>query len=63
MPVRIPNDLPTRKVLGDENIFVMTTERAIHQDIRPLRITVLNAWARTNRSIRRSPGGGRLAFE
>ena len=42
MPVRIPNDLPARKILGEENIFVMTTERAAHQDIRPLRIAVLN---------------------
>ena len=42
MPVRIPDDLPARKVLADENIFVMSTERATHQDIRPLRIAVLN---------------------
>jgi homoserine O-succinyltransferase/O-acetyltransferase len=42
MPVRIPNDLPARRTLEDENIFVMTAERAIHQDIRPLRIAVLN---------------------
>ncbi|OHD72666.1 MAG: homoserine O-succinyltransferase [Spirochaetes bacterium RBG_13_68_11] len=42
MPVRIPNDLPARKTLAAENIFVMTAERAIHQDIRPLRIAVLN---------------------
>jgi homoserine O-succinyltransferase len=42
MPVRIPNDLPARKILAEENIFVMTNERAVHQDIRPLRIAVLN---------------------
>ncbi len=42
MPVRIPDDLPARKTLADENIFVMTNERAVHQDIRPLRIAVLN---------------------
>ena len=42
MPVRVPNDLPARKTLSEENIFVMTTERAVHQDIRPLRIAVLN---------------------
>ena len=42
MPVRIPNDLPARKTLAEENIFVMTAERAGHQDIRPLRIAVLN---------------------
>ncbi len=42
MPVRIPNDLPARKVLEDENIFVMTYDRAVRQDIRPLRIAVVN---------------------
>jgi homoserine O-succinyltransferase/O-acetyltransferase len=42
MPVRIPNDLPARTTLAEENIFVMTRERAVHQDIRPLRIAVLN---------------------
>jgi homoserine O-succinyltransferase/O-acetyltransferase len=42
MPVRIPDDLPARKTLAEENIFVMSTERAVHQDIRPLRIAVLN---------------------
>jgi homoserine O-succinyltransferase len=42
VPVRIPNDLPARKTLAEENIFVMTKDRAMHQDIRPLRIAVLN---------------------
>lgn len=42
MPVRIPDDLPARKTLAAENIFVMTKDRALHQDIRPLRIAVLN---------------------
>ena len=42
MPVRIPEGLPARQTLAAENIFVMTSERAIHQDIRPLRIAVLN---------------------
>ena len=42
MPVRVPNDLPARKTLAEENIFVMTKDRAMHQDIRPLRIAVLN---------------------
>jgi homoserine O-succinyltransferase len=42
MPVRIPNDLPARAELENENIFVMTYDRATHQDIRPLRIAVLN---------------------
>ena len=42
MPVRIPDDLPATKQLEEENIFVMTKERAFHQDIRALRIAVLN---------------------
>ena len=42
MPIKIPNDLPAVKVLQDENIFVMTETRAITQDIRPLKILLLN---------------------
>ncbi len=42
MPIRIPNDLPAVKVLNEENIFVMTETRAITQDIRPLKILLLN---------------------
>lgn len=42
MPIKIPNDLPAVKVLTDENIFVMTETRAISQDIRPLKILLLN---------------------
>ncbi len=42
MPIRIPNDLPAVKTLQGENIFVMTETRAITQDIRPLKILVLN---------------------
>ncbi len=42
MPIRIPNDLPAVKTLQDENIFVMTETRAITQDIRPLKILLLN---------------------
>lgn len=42
MPIKIPNDLPAVKVLNDENIFVMTETRAITQDIRPLKILLLN---------------------
>ncbi len=42
MPVRIAKDLPARKFLEKENIFVMTYERAEKQDIRPLRVAVLN---------------------
>ena len=42
MPIKIPNDLPAVKTLADENIFVMTETRAITQDIRPLKILLLN---------------------
>ena len=42
MPIQIPNDLPAAGTLQDENIFVMTQNRAITQDIRPLEIVVLN---------------------
>ncbi len=42
MPIRIPNYLPAVKILNDENIFVMTETRAITQDIRPLKILLLN---------------------
>ena len=42
MPIKIPNDLPAVKTLTDENIFVMTETRAITQDIRPLKILLLN---------------------
>ncbi len=42
MPIKIPNELPAVQTLTDENIFVMTETRAITQDIRPLRILLLN---------------------
>lgn len=42
MPIKIPNDLPAVKTLEAENIFVMTEKRAITQDIRPLKILLLN---------------------
>ena len=42
MPIRIPNDLPARAVLQQENIFVMDQNRAVTQDIRPLEIVLLN---------------------
>ncbi len=42
MPIKIPNELPAVKTLADENIFVMTEKRAISQDIRPLKILILN---------------------
>jgi len=42
MPINIANDLPAKETLDKENIFVMTEQRAYHQDIRPLRIAFLN---------------------
>ena len=42
MPIKIPNKLPAVKTLTDENIFVMTETRAISQDIRPLKLLLLN---------------------
>lgn len=42
MPIRIPDALPATAVLEGENIFVMTEHRALHQDIRPLRVLLLN---------------------
>ena len=42
MPIKIPNDLPATETLNNENIFVITETRALTQDIRPLRILLLN---------------------
>ena len=42
MPIKIDSDLPARGVLESENIFVMTQERATSQDIRPLKIAIVN---------------------
>lgn len=42
MPIKIPNSLPARETLESENIFVMTEYRAMHQDIRPLKLLILN---------------------
>jgi homoserine O-succinyltransferase len=42
MPLNIPDQLPAINILQEENIFVMRETAAIHQDIRPLRIAILN---------------------
>lgn len=42
MPIKIPDSLPATSILESENIFVMTEYRAIHQDIRPLNVLILN---------------------
>ena len=42
MPVKIPTTLPARTTLEQENIFIMDEDRAVHQDIRPLQVAILN---------------------
>lgn len=42
MPIKIPDALPARNVLEKENVFVIGESKALHQDIRPLRILILN---------------------
>ncbi len=42
MPIKVQSDLPAKKILEDENIFVMDEKRALSQDIRPLKIAILN---------------------
>ena len=42
MPIRIPDDLPAASILKSENIFTMSESRASHQNIRPLRVLILN---------------------
>lgn len=42
MPIRIPDDLPARKILENEGVYVMDSARAARQDIRPLQVGLLN---------------------
>ena len=42
MPIKIQGDLPVKEILERENIFVMDEGRAMHQDIRPIQILILN---------------------
>ena len=42
MPIKIQNDLPARGLLEEENIFVMDENRALKQEIRPLKVGILN---------------------
>ncbi|MGN0916010.1 MAG: homoserine O-succinyltransferase [Succinivibrio sp.] len=42
MPINIPNNLPAKAVLNSEQVFVMTEDRSLHQDIRPLDLLFLN---------------------
>ena len=42
MPIRVPDELPAVNFLREENVFVMTTSRASGQEIRPLKVLILN---------------------
>ena len=42
MPIKVKQNLPAQHILEQENIFVMTEQRAMTQDIRPLNVLVLN---------------------
>ena len=42
MPIKVQKDLPAKGILENENIFVMDENRAVHQDIRPLQVCILN---------------------
>lgn len=42
MPIKVQSNLPAKEILENENIFVMDETRAIHQDIRPLKVVILN---------------------
>ncbi len=42
MPIKVQSELPAKKILENENIFIMDEKRALSQDIRPLKIAILN---------------------
>ena len=42
MPIKTQSQLPAKEILENENIFVMDESRAMHQDIRPLQVGILN---------------------
>lgn len=42
MPIRLKGELPAKEILENENIFIMDENRAMHQDIRPLQVCILN---------------------
>lgn len=66
MPIKIPDGLPAQSILEDEHIFVITENRALHQDIRPLKIGILNLMPTkivTETQIMRSLSNTPLQFE
>ena len=48
MPIRVQNDLPVKEILESENIFVMDENRALTQQIRPLKLLILNKQEKEN---------------
>jgi homoserine O-succinyltransferase len=48
MPIKLPSDLPAYSVLQKEGVMVMSDDRAARQDIRPLRIGLLNLMPKKN---------------
>ena len=70
MPIKIQGELPVKEILEKENIFVMDETRAVHQDIRPIQILILNLMPlkRRNRapasplSFQHSPSGRRHIY-
>ena len=42
MPIILPRDLPVKAILEQENIFTMSEQRAVHQDIRPIHVAIVN---------------------
>ena len=60
MPIKIPNQLPATETLTRENIFVMTETRALTQDIRPLRILLLNLDRKSTRLNSSHPSSSRM---
>ncbi len=55
MPIKIPNDLPARRILEEEGVEVIGETDASHQDIRPLRIALLNLMPDKIRTETQSP--------
>ena len=64
MPIKIQSDLPVKEILERENIFVMDEKRAVHQDIRPIQILILNLMPLKDRAsaspvaVKHPPSGG-----
>jgi homoserine O-succinyltransferase len=48
MPIKVKSDLPAKAIIEKENIFIMDENRAISQDIRPLKIALLNLMPKKN---------------